>query len=123
MRKLLFYLIIGLCAPLFAEEKLYTTEDYHIDVFGQDESEPINTGFFFHDGKYVEPPYIVKRLGISVFVNDVMVHIPVSYPLSSIRPISGKLPGMPKNITKESVPDDIVKFITEAFDYYFPKYY
>jgi hypothetical protein len=121
MKILIFGLFLGLSVVMSAEEIKYTEKDFAVDIFGQEQSEPINTGFFFHDGKYVPPPYVVKRLGLSVFINDIMVHVPVPYPLHRVIP--DKLPEIPKNITKESKADDIVRFMTETFDYYFPKYF
>ena len=30
---------------------------------------PINSGFVFIDGKYIEPPYEVKRKGLAIYIN------------------------------------------------------
>ncbi len=37
------------------------------------ESEEITTGHVFVDGKYIEPPYIVRRVGWKIFINDILV--------------------------------------------------
>ncbi|MBN2589056.1 MAG: hypothetical protein JXA96_04285 [Sedimentisphaerales bacterium] len=37
-------------------------------------SEPIYSGFFFFKGKYIELPYIVKRQGVDIYINDVLVN-------------------------------------------------
>jgi hypothetical protein len=34
---------------------------------------PINSGFVFIDGKYIEPPYTVKRKGMTVYLNDIQI--------------------------------------------------
>ncbi len=41
--------------------------------FGTAKSEPINTGFFFFDGKYIEAPYVVERKGLSIYINECCV--------------------------------------------------
>jgi len=123
MRNLIICLFLGVCIYLSAEEAQYTEKDFAIDVFGQEQSEPINTGFFFHDGKYMEPPYVVKRRGLSVFINDVMVHVPVPYPDPFENPnIPLNLPDIPNNITKDSKPDDISDFIRKTYLYMRSKY-
>ncbi|MBN2777872.1 MAG: T9SS type A sorting domain-containing protein [Bacteroidales bacterium] len=39
----------------------------------ESESEEIKTGHVFIDGKYIEPPYIVKREGTQIFINNNLV--------------------------------------------------
>ena len=34
---------------------------------------PINSGFVFIDGKYIEPPYEVKRKGLAIYINGIQV--------------------------------------------------
>ncbi len=34
---------------------------------------PINSGFVFIDGKYIEPPYTVKRKGMTVYLNHIQI--------------------------------------------------
>ncbi len=41
--------------------------------FATAKSEPINTGFFFFDGKYIEAPYVVERKGLSIYINECCV--------------------------------------------------
>ncbi len=41
--------------------------------FGTAKSEPIDTGFFFFDGKYIEAPYVVERRGLDTYINDCLV--------------------------------------------------
>ncbi len=41
--------------------------------FGISRSEPVDKGFFFWEGRYVEAPYVVERRGLEVFVNGIRV--------------------------------------------------
>jgi len=36
-------------------------------------TKPINSGFVFIDGKYIEPPYVVKYKWAEVYINNKMV--------------------------------------------------
>ncbi len=41
--------------------------------FGVAKSDPIDRGFLFLSGRYIEAPYVVERRGLDVFVNDIRV--------------------------------------------------
>ena len=45
----------------------------YIAEFGIDRGRPIETGFLFWEGKYIEAPYVVERRGLMIFVNGVAV--------------------------------------------------
>ena len=44
-----------------------------VNEFGASKSEPIYTGFFFHEGKYIDAPYVVELRGLNVYINDILV--------------------------------------------------
>jgi len=44
-----------------------------IEALGVAEGKPIDTGFVFIDGRYVEAPYTVSRRGRQIFINDILV--------------------------------------------------
>ena len=48
--------------------------------FGVEKGEPINAGFFFHGGTYVEAPYVVERRGLDIVVNGIRVRPGPEYP-------------------------------------------
>jgi len=48
--------------------------------FGVEKSEPIESGFFFYAGKYVEMPYVVERQGLDIFINGHCVQPGPEYP-------------------------------------------
>lgn len=62
-RNILFILCI-----LFAGSVADCTQSA-IDKYGQSKGEPIDSGFFFHDDKYIESPYIVERKGLEILIN------------------------------------------------------
>jgi hypothetical protein len=69
---------------------------------------PVNNGFMFFDGRYVEAPYKVERKGLGVFINGIMVFRPPEWP---IKEFLGDIdPKMPAEINEEtSWEDDIVQ--------------
>jgi hypothetical protein len=42
-------------------------------LLGCTNSAPIMTGFFFFDGCYIEPPYVVERRGLEYFINGRLI--------------------------------------------------
>jgi len=46
---------------------------YSPDEFGTVKGEPLDTGFFFHEGCYIEAPYVVERRGLDVYINAILV--------------------------------------------------
>lgn len=54
--------------PLPAKEN-----DAVIKEFGIKKGEPIDNGFFFWNGRYVEPPYIVESRGLDIYINNIRV--------------------------------------------------
>lgn len=55
--------------------------DYDPDVhdadpvkeFGSERGEPIDSGFFFHNCRYVEGPYVVERRGLATYINGIKI--------------------------------------------------
>jgi len=45
-----------------------------VKALGVVEGKPIDTGFVFFDGRYLDAPYTVSRRGRQVFINDVLVY-------------------------------------------------
>ncbi|MGC9331975.1 MAG: PKD domain-containing protein [Bacteroidales bacterium] len=60
---------------------------------------PINTGFVFIDGKYIEPPYIIKRQGLTVKVNGKQI-LKMQKPESPYK--LKKRPRMPGNLLNKN---------------------
>jgi hypothetical protein len=52
----------------------------HIDKTGTRYGTPIQSGFVFFDGQYINAPYVVSRQGVAIFINDTMVEPPRALP-------------------------------------------
>jgi hypothetical protein len=50
-----------------AADKPYT------EVFGTSRGAPSDMGFFFIDGRYVDPPYVLERRGHHIYINEELV--------------------------------------------------
>ena len=74
------------------------------EVFGEKQGEPINSGFVFEDGTYVDAPYVISRRGVDIYVNDVKAATPVRWPPMDY---DDKKPEMPKGLTKNSTFEDL----------------
>lgn len=93
------------------DQKLFQAER-----FGEEKSIPIDAGYFISKGKYIPPPYVVKRIGLSVHVNDIMVLGPMKW----VAP-DAKAPENPPeipNISMWSNSAAINSFIDDTFIYY-----
>ncbi|MBN1294195.1 MAG: hypothetical protein JXB48_20335 [Candidatus Latescibacteria bacterium] len=124
MKKLVVIcLMLVCCLRLFANEKKYTEKDFHVNVFGKKESKPINSGFFFWKGRYINAPYIVKKIGLSIYINDIIIIKPVPYPDRIQRNFPKKKPELPQGLTNQSEPDDIIPFMNDTFNFYFPNFF
>ncbi|MBN1513078.1 MAG: hypothetical protein JXB13_13770 [Phycisphaerae bacterium] len=82
--------------------------DLHEDELGVRVGEPLDSGFVFFDGRYLEPPYVVSRRGMAVFINDAMVQPPfLSWPLPVEDPILGASdPPIPDGLARTTSPFD-----------------
>ncbi|MFA6569176.1 MAG: hypothetical protein WCS96_13270 [Victivallales bacterium] len=98
-------------APGTVDSKLFQAER-----FGEEESISINAGYFICKGKYIPPPYIVKRIGLSVHVNDIMVLEPMKWIAPDTKPPENP-PEIP-NISMWSGSAAINSFIDDTFIYY-----
>jgi hypothetical protein len=92
------------------KNKLLKTEN-----FGEESGKPIEKGFLFYYGRYIESPYIVSRKGLGVFINDVLVRKPIQWSLGNVG--SEVDPKTPVWITKNSVFDDYRGLLVEKFQY------
>jgi hypothetical protein len=105
-------------STLFGEKSinLYTKE------FGVTKSEPINSGFVFIKGQYLDAPYIVTRKGLAIFINDKMVALPERWPVEI--PSGDVDPEIPPKINKDtSFYDDVLKKYLLEKTMYVQKHY
>ncbi len=81
-------------------------EDKQLKNLGSTFSKPINSGFTFIKGKYINSPYIISRQGLKICINGTKVYEWTQWPLP---PKSvDKDPGIPKELTKDSKLDDVL---------------
>lgn len=106
-----------------------TTPQSTILALGVEESTPITNGFVFIDGRYIPPPYIVKREGNGIFINGNLIEERLPWPVriqenQEKKVFSKELPVMPDSIT-EATPSSnrtVQKYISDMQTYYLNKY-
>jgi PKD repeat protein len=74
---------------------------------------PINSGFVFIDGEYIEPPYTVKRKGMTVYLNHIQIMQEQKVLTKEDFLLPKKEPGIPPELKKE---DDIDKMYTYTYE-------
>ena len=100
--------------------KTYTSkipEALLVEEFGINAGEPIDSGFLFIRGKYVDAPYVVTRKGLAVEVNGQVVY---RVPLAEREPPSGEIdPKLPPEVNSSTSPYDEVfgDYIREKIAY------
>jgi len=86
-----------------------------IDEFGTKDGDPVDDGYIFIDGEYIESPYVVSRIGLGLFINTEMVHSPTRIPVqnTTAQDTSYKDPNIPFTITKDSssFDPDIIEYL------------
>ncbi len=98
-------------APEIVDPKLFQAER-----FGETKSISIDTGYFLYKGKYIPPPYVIKRIGLSVHVNEYMVLGPMKW-LAPDAKAPANPPEIP-NLSMWSGSAAINSFIDDTFIYY-----
>ncbi|MDK1031837.1 MAG: hypothetical protein QGD94_07520, partial [Planctomycetia bacterium] len=73
--------------------------------FGEKAGKPIDSGFVFFDGRYLDAPYIVRRRGLKVFINDAVVFECSQWPLPDLT--AKKDPGFPEGLTEKHSLEDL----------------
>jgi len=118
MKNYFFILLFFVCNFVFAqkEEKIRP-------------GKPINTGFVFIDGKYIEPPYYVKRKGLAVYINGIQITKEFKQEKNPFT-YNHHL-GIPPCLNKNSSLDDIIKckepfenlpYLAAMTQYYYKNY-
>lgn len=64
-------IILFLCLTFIKTSFSIDVED--ITEFGTSKSEPIDSGFYFHEGKYIDTPYVIERRGLNIYINDILL--------------------------------------------------
>jgi len=75
--------------------------DFHVDTFGVAAGQPINSGFVFVDGVYLDAPYTVTRRGSGILVNDEVIVQPLpEWPLPTPEPLPTENPKVPPSLER-----------------------
>jgi hypothetical protein len=77
-----------------------------VKELGVKEGEPVDGGFVFFDGGYIDAPYKVSRRGRYVYINEVAVYQWERWPLPDLRVEED--PGYPPGLTEKSTMDDVL---------------
>jgi hypothetical protein len=80
---------------------------------GENEGNPLQSGFVFHDGRYVEQPYRVNRKGLAVYINGTMVRKSLQWPPEDTH--VSEDPGFPQGVSEDMTFD---VFVTQHFGHY-----
>ena len=72
--------------------------------FGESVGQPVDGGFVFFDGRYVDAPYVVSNRGLDLYVNEFHVGTLGMWP-----PVNwgSKKPDMPDGLTRQSTFEDL----------------
>ena len=96
------------------------------EEFGSTSGIEINDGFVFVDGQYIQAPYIVRRKGLGLFINDVMIETPGHWepPQAESDITFTNDPEMPSSIHRYSnrYDPDIRKYLYMKTGYFSKKY-
>jgi len=85
-------------------------------IFGEEASKPISTGYFIFKGRYMPPPYVIKRIGLSLFINDIMVLGPMKW--NNPNAEKPKVPPAALDISMWCGSSVIDGYINDTFSYY-----
>ena len=92
-----------------------------VEFLGERAEPEIRTGCVVYGGEYLEPPYVVKRMGNEVFINDRSIRWFVPWPILEPieRSVTKVMPAIPDGINENSSHfDEIVwKYEGELLEY------
>lgn len=92
-----------------------------VEFLGEKAEPEIRTGCVVYGGEYLKPPYVVKRMGNEVLINDRSIRwfVPWPIPKPIVRGVTKVMPTIPDGINENSSEyDEIVcKFDGELLDY------
>jgi len=98
----------------FAQDDVYNSDDKNEKETKEEKQsgKKINTGYVFIDGKYVEPPYVVKNKGMVIYINDIIaIDFQRNYDKQNKNPLANysERPIVPQNLTDTSTLNDLYK--------------
>ena len=92
-----------------------------VEFLGEKAEPEIRTGCVVYGGEYLKPPYVVKRMGNEVFINERSIRwfVPWPIPKPIVRGVTKVMPTIPDGINENSSQyDEIVcKFGDEVCEF------
>ncbi|HCE45539.1 MAG TPA: hypothetical protein DET40_18520 [Lentisphaeria bacterium] len=89
---------------------------FNKEIFGEEVSKPITSGYLIFKGRYIPPPYVIKRSGLSLFINDLMVVGPMKWRNPNAE--KPRNPPEPLKISMWCGSAIITEYINATFTYY-----
>ena len=92
-----------------------------VEFLGERAEPEIRTGCVVYGGEYLKPPYVVKRVGNEVFINDRSIRwfVPWPIPKPVVRGVTKVMPAIPDAIDENTSEwdKDVRKFKLELLDH------
>ena len=92
-----------------------------VELLGEKTEPEIRTGCVVYGGEYLKPPYVVKRMGNEVFINDRSIRwfVPWPIPKPVVRGVTKAMPSIPDGICENTSEwnKDVRKFKLELLDH------
>ena len=92
-----------------------------VEFLGEKAEPEIRTGCVVYGGEYLKPPYVVKRMGNEVFINDRMIRSFVPWPIPKpiVRGVTKVMPTIPAGIDENTSEFDerVRKYGDELIDH------
>ena len=99
------FMLVGLALARIHVHAGDVRAEASIREFGENLGRPLQSGFVFHEGRYVDMPYKVGRKGLAVYINDVLARPPLEWPPRNV--VVDLDPGLPAGLAADSSFKDI----------------
>jgi len=110
------FIAVFCCVPFVFSEEPRSADQ--LKKFGETVGKPVESGFVFVDGRYINAPYRVCRRGLRILISDTPIAEWKQRPLpDEEQKAASDDPGMPKGISEKSSWDDYCKLGHGALKY------
>ena len=114
------YLIVPFLMLVFSS-RAFAVDPAAVEFLGEKAEPEIRTGCVVYGGEYLKPPYVVKRVGNEVFINDRSIRwfVPWPIPKPVVRGVTKVMPPIPDGIGENTSEwdKDVRKFELELLDH------
>lgn len=102
-----------------AAEKAPSTHEFleslNMPEFGITTGVSMDKGFIFHNGKYLDIPYVVARKGTTIFINEILIEGPFSWPRECFE--QNEDANVPEEIHRDGKFEDVRYYFVKKFRY------